>query len=62
MSTPDHRYDDVAQASAAQVIAGYSTSFGWATRLLAQPVRTHVRNIYALVRVADDIVDYPTPP
>jgi 15-cis-phytoene synthase len=61
MSTPDHRYDAVAQASAAQVIAGYSTSFGWATRLLAQPVRTHVRNIYALVRVADEIVDDPDP-
>ncbi|MCY1159728.1 MAG: phytoene/squalene synthase family protein [Citricoccus sp.] len=61
MSTTDHRYDDVAQASAAQVIAGYSTSFGWATRLLAQPVRTHVRNIYALVRVADEIVDDPDP-
>jgi 15-cis-phytoene synthase len=61
MSTPDHRYDAVAQASAAQVIAGYSTSFGWATRLLAPPVRTHVRNIYALVRVADEIVDDPDP-
>ncbi|HRO29249.1 MULTISPECIES: squalene/phytoene synthase family protein [Micrococcaceae] len=61
MSAPDHRYDDVAQASAAQVIAGYSTSFGWATRLLARPVRTHVRNIYALVRVADEIVDDPDP-
>jgi 15-cis-phytoene synthase len=61
MSTPNHRYDVVAQASAAQVIAGYSTSFGWATRLLAQPVRTHVRNIYALVRVADEIVDDPDP-
>jgi 15-cis-phytoene synthase len=61
MSTPNHRYDEVAQASAAQVIAGYSTSFGWATRLLAQPVRAHVRNIYALVRVADEIVDDPDP-
>ncbi|HEY4614897.1 MAG TPA: squalene/phytoene synthase family protein [Citricoccus sp.] len=61
MNAPEHRYDAVAQASAAQVIAGYSTSFGWATRLLAQPVRTHVRNIYALVRVADEIVDDPDP-
>ncbi|GAA1625113.1 squalene/phytoene synthase family protein [Georgenia ruanii] len=57
----DHaaRYDAVAQTSAAVVIAGYSTSFGWATRLLAEPVRTHVRNVYALVRVADEIVDEP---
>jgi phytoene/squalene synthetase len=53
------RYDAVAQASAAVVIAGYSTSFGWATRLLVEPVRTHVRNVYALVRVADEIVDAP---
>lgn len=50
-------YDQVAQASAAAVIEGYSTSFGWACRLLAAPVRSHVRNIYALVRLADEIVD-----
>ncbi|QCU77284.1 phytoene/squalene synthase family protein [Citricoccus sp. SGAir0253] len=55
------RYDRVAQASAGEVIAGYSTSFGWACRLLAEPVRTHVRNLYALVRVADEIVDDPDP-
>ncbi|WMY78538.1 squalene/phytoene synthase family protein [Citricoccus sp. I39-566] len=55
------RYDRVAQASAAQVISGYSTSFGWATRLLAEPVRSEVRSIYALVRVADEIVDDPDP-
>ena len=54
-------YDQVAQASAAAVIQGYSTSFGWATRLLHPRVRTHVRNIYALVRVADEIVDDPEP-
>lgn len=43
------------------VIRRYSTSFGIASRLLAEPVRTHVRNIYALVRVADEIVDAPRP-
>lgn len=53
------RYDRVAQASAAAVISGYSTSFGWATRLLAQAERRDVRSIYALVRVADEIVDDP---
>ncbi|WP_413544226.1 phytoene/squalene synthase family protein [Citricoccus nitrophenolicus] len=53
------RYDRVAQASAARVISGYSTSFGWATRLLAEPVRGDVRSIYALVRVADEMVDDP---
>ena len=54
---PTGPYDEVAQASAAVVIECYSTSFGWATRLLAEPVRTHVRCIYALVRVADELVD-----
>ncbi|AXH97025.1 phytoene/squalene synthase family protein [Ornithinimicrobium avium] len=50
-------YDEVARASAAVVISHYSTSFGWATRLLHEPVRTHVRCVYALVRVADELVD-----
>lgn len=50
-------YDNAARASAAAVIEHYSTSFGWATRLLHEPVRTHVRCIYALVRVADELVD-----
>ncbi|OYN91508.1 phytoene/squalene synthase family protein [Parenemella sanctibonifatiensis] len=58
---PLGRYDTVARAAAAQVISGYSTSFGWACRLLAEPVRTHVRSIYALVRVADELVDDPDP-
>jgi len=52
-------YDEVAIQSAAAVISAYSTSFGLASRLLAEPVRTHVRNIYALVRIADEIVDSP---
>lgn len=52
-------YDLVAVQSAALVIRSYSTSFGVASRLLAEPVRTHVRSIYALVRVADEIVDSP---
>ncbi|MEI5674755.1 MULTISPECIES: phytoene/squalene synthase family protein [unclassified Nocardioides] len=54
-------YDDVAEASAALVIGAYSTSFGLAARLLGEPVRTRVRNVYALVRVADEIVDTPRP-
>lgn len=52
-------YDEVARRSAAVVISSYSTSFGAACRLLAEPVRTHVRDVYALVRVADEIVDAP---
>ncbi len=50
-------YDRTAQAAAAVVIGAYSTSFGLAARLLGPRVRPHVRNIYALVRVADEIVD-----
>jgi phytoene synthase len=52
-------YDAVAARSAALVIDGYSTSFGTASRLLAPPVRAHVRNVYALVRIADEVVDVP---
>ena len=50
-------YDRVADETASIVIRRYSTSFGLASRLLAAPVRRHVENIYALVRVADEIVD-----
>jgi phytoene synthase len=52
-------YDKTAQDAAAAVIAAYSTSFGLATRLLGSRPRPHVRNIYALVRIADEIVDGP---
>lgn len=52
-------YDRTARAAAAAVIAAYSTSFGLACRILGARVRPHVRNIYALVRVADEIVDGP---
>ena len=58
---PHVRYDATAQAAAELVIARYSTSFGAASRLLAEPVRARVRSIYALVRVADEIVDAPRP-
>ncbi len=54
-------YDAVSEASSAVVIRRYSSSFGLASRLLAEPVRTQVRNVYALVRVADEIVDNPDP-
>lgn len=52
-------YDKTAQDAAAAVISAYSTSFGLATRLLGRRPRSHVRNIYALVRIADEIVDGP---
>ncbi|MGO4689921.1 phytoene/squalene synthase family protein [Glaciibacter sp. 2TAF33] len=50
-------YTQAAEASAAVVIENYSTSFGLAARLLEPRVRVQVRAIYALVRIADEIVD-----
>ena len=51
------RYTQAAIRASHEVITSYSTSFGWATKLLKQPIRTQVQNIYGLVRVADEIVD-----
>lgn len=50
-------YTRCAEASTARIIGQYSTSFGLATRLLRADVRAGVRNIYGLVRIADEIVD-----
>lgn len=50
-------YDAVAEQTAGIIIHRYSTSFGLASRLLAKSVRRDVANIYALVRLADEIVD-----
>lgn len=52
-------YDQVAHETSGGVIRRYSTSFGLASRLLGAEVRAHVENVYALVRVADEIVDGP---
>ncbi len=52
-------YNRTAQDAADAVIARYSTSFALACRLLGRRVRPHVRAVYALVRVADEIVDGP---
>ncbi len=51
------RYTRCAHACAAEVIRGYSTSFAMATRLLPPSVRRDISSVYALVRVADEIVD-----
>ena len=58
-ATDAERYDAVARAAALVVIDRYSTSFTLATRLLGPRVRDHVRTVYALVRIADEIVDGP---
>ena len=50
-------YSQAAHRASKEVIYSYSTSFGMATRLLSKDIRHHVENIYALVRVADEIVD-----
>jgi len=50
-------YGSVAEQTAGLVIRSYSTSFGLASRLLGRAVRQHVENIYALVRIADEVVD-----
>lgn len=55
--SPLRRYTIACERSTAQVISAYSTSFGTATRLLGARHRTHVRNIYGLVRIADELVD-----
>lgn len=55
--SPLDRYSRSAMRASAVVIRSYSTSFGAATRLLGRRHRGHVRNVYALVRVADELVD-----
>jgi phytoene/squalene synthetase len=51
------RFNRTAEIATTDVIRTYSTSFGLATRLLGARHRQHVRNIYAMVRIADEIVD-----
>lgn len=52
-------YDRTARRGSEQVISHYSTSFGLASRLCSRSVRAHVADVYALVRIADEIVDGP---
>ena len=50
-------YNQAAVDTAAVMIRAYSTSFGLASRLLAARTRMQIETIYALVRLADEIVD-----
>ena len=52
-------YSETAHTAAAQVIGAYSTSFSLATRLLPPRTRAMIEDVYALVRVADEVVDGP---
>lgn len=50
-------YTSAALKSSAVVLRSYSTSFGLASRLFGGGVRRQVDSVYALVRIADEIVD-----
>lgn len=50
-------YDCLANKAAAEVIKSYSSSFHAATCLYPTQIRQDIRNIYAVVRIADEIVD-----
>lgn len=51
------RYTRVARLASRKVISAYSTSFSLASRLLSREQHQAISDIYALVRVADEIVD-----
>lgn len=50
-------YTRTSERTASLVIREYSTSFGLASRILSPASRQHIDNIYALVRLADEVVD-----
>ena len=50
-------YDATAARTSAGVLAAYSTSFGLGTRLLGRRAQEDIRAVYALVRLADEVVD-----
>jgi phytoene synthase len=58
---PDERairlYDSTAARASRAVLACYSTSFGLGSRLLGARARADIEAVYALVRIADEIVD-----
>ncbi len=51
------RYSAAALKTSAEVIRSYSTSFGMASKVLDRRTRGHIEAVYALVRIADEIVD-----
>ena len=50
-------YNRVAIRASHQVIKRYSTSFSMATLMLSPQIRRDIRNLYSVVRIADEIVD-----
>lgn len=51
------RFNTMSARSAAAVIATYSTSFTLASRMLSPRIRRDIEALYAMVRIADEIVD-----
>lgn len=54
-------YTRASYAAASRIIRRYSTSFSLATSLLDRRDRSHIQALYALVRVADEVVDGACP-
>ena len=48
---------DAGYAECARLTRAYGTTYYWGTALLPAPQRRHVYAVYALCRLADDIVD-----
>ena len=54
---PLHAYNHYSRRAASIVIREYSTSFSLASCLLRGRVRHDICNLYAVVRIADEVVD-----
>lgn len=50
-------YNKVAYENSRHLTLRYSTSFGISSRLFSKEIQPHIYAIYALVRIADEIVD-----
>ncbi|MEO5950011.1 MAG: squalene/phytoene synthase family protein [Candidatus Saccharimonadales bacterium] len=50
-------YDQVAYENSRHLTLRYSTSFGISSRFFSKSIKDHIYAIYALVRIADEIVD-----
>ena len=55
--SPADHYTRTARAAARTVMRSYSTSFTLASSALPRRIRTHIEALYAMVRVADEVVD-----
>lgn len=55
--SPADHYTRTARAAARTVMRSHSTSFTLASSTLPRRIRTHIDAVYAMVRVADEVVD-----